>query len=398
MKKIPSHPITARFPARSPLRGDQLICYGLILIPNLLMAVQFSPQNGMESTIAMIEQLSDEPQATLARHTLSWCAINALMALALMALRYHVLLPLLRIVHHVYHAMTTLAQEAPPTKPSLLNIRAIATDVSRFALLAQEHYHHHLNARQALEDAQRALAQITLQQHNLIATTSREMVAQYQSVLTYANYLEEHMGDAANDPSLRYGFDEVCESGFNLKLIAGVLTLLRSTESPTLSPVPIATMMQQTMLTLAPSLDRRAMKLSTAEVDLSITTHSCWQTLEHVLWMMILGTIRYAADESTLRMRCLYNRDRTQAIVSIVVSELSPGKLSPQERGAYLHHQRAHLTPHMFAETIRVHANLRLAELLLTRLDASISILPLTSHSCEICLLLPVRSAVAEAA
>jgi hypothetical protein len=209
-------------------------------------------------------------------------------------------------------------------------------------------------------------------------------------VLAYANYLEEHIQRKTADAGLRYDFDDVCESSFNLTLIAGALNMLHTGTGSTPGPVPLAGLMQQTMLALAPSLDRRAMKLTTAEVDESVVATTDPHIIAQVLWMMLLGTIRYAAAESTLRMRCLASHDNTQALMSIVISELSPGCLSPEERGAHLVRQMEHLTPHMFAETIRIHANLQLAQLLLHRVDASISILPLTSHACEICLHLPI--------
>jgi hypothetical protein len=43
----------------------------------------------------------------------------------------------------------------------------------------------------------------------------------------------------------------------------------------------------------------------------------------------------------------------------------------------------------MFAETIRIHGNIQLAELLIQRIGGSISMLPLTVSSCEICVTLP---------
>lgn len=140
---------------------------------------------------------------------------------------------------------------------------------------------------------------------------------------------------------------------------------------------------------LAPSLDRRVMRLTTADVDLTVVAKSDPTIVAHVLWMLLLGTIRYAADESTLSLRCLYGDAHSKAMISIVVSELSPGALTEDERGAFLVRQMQHLTPHMFAETIRIHANMQLAEMLMQQLDGSISILPLTTQSCEICLTLP---------
>ena len=43
----------------------------------------------------------------------------------------------------------------------------------------------------------------------------------------------------------------------------------------------------------------------------------------------------------------------------------------------------------MFAETIRIHGNMQLAELLMQQLDGGIEVLPLTCRACEICLSIP---------
>jgi hypothetical protein len=109
----------------------------------------------------------------------------------------------------------------------------------------------------------------------------------------------------------------------------------------------------------------------------------------HAVWIILLGVIRYAADESTLRLRTMRVSEGKEAMLSMVVSELAPGQLSPQERHDYLARQINHMTPHMFAETIRLHGNIQLAELMMTSLSGRISILPITSYACEISIFLP---------
>jgi hypothetical protein len=131
------------------------------------------------------------------------------------------------------------------------------------------------------------------------------------------------------------------------------------------------------------------MRLTTAEVDMAVAARGDTTTVAQILWMMLLGMIRYAADESTLRIRCLHSRDGAQALLSIVVSELSPGCMSHDERGDHLTRRLQHLTPHMFAETLRIHGNVQLARLLIGRIGGDISVVPLTTASCEICMTLP---------
>ena len=52
--------------------------------------------------------------------------------------------------------------------------------------------------------------------------------------------------------------------------------------------------------------------------------------------------------------------------------------------------QMQHATPHLFAETIRMHANTQLASLMLGRAGGQLNVLPLSSHACEISLVLPL--------
>lgn len=372
---------------RTLVQVDATLGCLLILIPNLVAVLRLTHHS--RATDKILFSLSELSEKITLENIAYWCGMNLLLVGLLLTLRQYLLLPLMRIIYQLHTALISIAQDNHHPVPALLNMRVIAGDVARFAMLAQEYHRKHQEVSQALEDARSVLAQVTLQQNSLLASTSREIVVQYQSVLAYANYLEEHISSTTTDSTLRYNFDDVCESGFNLKLIADALNLLRSQQTLPVTAIAISDLMQQTMLTLAPSLDRRSMKLTTAEVDTSVHAMSNPAIIAHVLWMLLLGTIRYAADESTLRMRCLYNRERTQAIVSIVVSELSPGQLSENERSAYMLRQLQHLTPHMFAETIRIHANIQLAELLLQRIEGTISILPLTSHACEMCLIIP---------
>jgi hypothetical protein len=270
-----------------------------------------------------------------------------------------------------------------------LQVTRIAGEVGRFIGFALEHYRKYAEALHALEQSRHIIAQFALEQEALLTSTNREIATQYRSVLSYANYLEEQIISNKLDPSLRYDLDDVCESSFNLKLIAGALSMLSHGPPPTLGNVPLASLMQQTMIALAPALDRRSMKLTTAEVDMSVMAHGDAHILAHIVWMMLLGMIRYAADESTLRIRSLTSRDGTQAIISIVVSELSAGRMSENERSEHLVRQLQHLTPHMFAQTIRIHANVQLAYLLLQRVGGVIQVQALTTTSCEVCVTLP---------
>ena len=355
------------------------------IIPNLLLAIHYGS--------SMPNIPLPDSFATLPTHTyLSWLGDNCIIVSLLCIMRYWLVRPLSRISQHLRQVRITCSEAGEEGPSSILNVWHMASDVGRFASFALEYYRRYQEVSIALEQSRHIIARFAMEQETVLNSTNREISVQYRSVLSYANYLEGQIVNNKLDPSLRYDLDDICESSFNLKLIAGSLSMLSAPSTIKLGNVPLAPMMQQTILALAPALDRRSMKLTTAEVDMSVAAHGDPATLAQILWMMLLGMIRYAADESTLRLRCLHNREGTQAMLSVVISELSPNRMSESERGDHLARQLEHLTPHMFAETIRIHANVQLADLLIQRLGGNISVLPLTINSCEICMVLPVAS------
>lgn len=361
----------------------------LIFIPNVMLVLGF-PQPQPFTLHASLPELVAVAETIPVRHCLAWLAVNGALLAFLLTVRRHVLEPLRHIVQHLQQVRVALLEEAPSPDLAGLSLKYVARDINRFAAIALDYYHKHQQVSRELEHSRQIIAQFALQQRTTLSSTNREISEQYRTVLAYANYLEEQILGARLDPALRYDFDDVCESSFNLKLIAGALAALDdSAPAPTLGTVPLAPLMQKTMLALSPSLDRRSMKLTSAGVDESVAAKGDPDIIAHVLWMMLLGMIRYAAEESTLRIRCLHSRDGHEALVSIVVSELSSSQLSCEQLRVYLVRQLQHLTPQMFADSMRVQGNIQLAEMLLKQIGGSISILPLTVSACEICIVLP---------
>jgi hypothetical protein len=370
---------------------DILLLSTLCLIPNLLMGISFlqtaRPTTGEHS--GWLSALGVTLETTDLQKFVLWATANLLLLVMLFAVRRYAICPMIGVVKQVQTILGVVTQNVPKRAASMLDVRGMVNDLARMTHLALEYYLKHQQATGALQEVRTLVCEISHQQATIVRSTSREMLAQHQAVLAYANYLEERITRQAADPTLRYDFDEVSESSFNLKIIAGALGLLQTETAIKSIPVGIPLMMQQTLLALAPSLDRRGMKLTTVEVEPDVVALGDPAILAHVLWMILLGTVRYAADESTLRMRCLYNHDRSRAILSIAITELCSSTLTAEEREAFLNQQSPHATPHMFAETIRIHGNIQLADMLSKLFGGELSVLPLTSHSCEICLSLP---------
>jgi hypothetical protein len=354
----------------SRYRMDMLLVAVLMILPNSIMIYAM-------------------PAWPIVQLAMTWGALNVIIVGVIIGLRQWLLLPLSLVAHQLHQLRTTYHEEAGIAISSPLQVARIAGEMGRFIGFAVEQYRKHAEVLHELENSRHIIAQFALEQEALLTSTNREIATQYRSVLSYANYLEGQIISNKLDPSLRYDLDDVCESSFNLKLIAGALSMLNHGPPPGLDHVLLAPLMQQTMFALAPALDRRSMKLTTAEVDLSVVAKGDAGILAHIVWMMLLGMIRYAADESTLRMRSFYSRDGSQAMMSMVVSELAAGRMTEDERGEHLVRQLQHLTPHMFAETIRIHAHVQLVDLLLKRLGGTIHVQALTTNSCEVCVTLP---------
>lgn len=315
-------------------------------------------------------------------------AVNLITYLVYRGVKHCIVHPLKHMAHEIGHlrAKQVLAPEMQLQPFSIANL---AREVQHLGHVAAEYYHKHSEVSRELAEARHAIAQFSARYRLLIGSTSREHGAQHRAVLGYANYLEERVMAKQADPVLRYDFDDVCESSFSLTLLTNAMAMLDHAPAEP-ENVSLASMLQQTLIKLAPALDRRSMKLSSAGVDMSVGAHKDVGRLSFAVWMMLLGLIRYAQDESTLSLRTHESCDGREAILSIIVSELSPGSLSEDERGDYLARRISYHAPHMFAETVREQANVQLASLLLEPAQGRVIVVPLTATSCEVSLALPI--------
>lgn len=378
------HPFSNAF-ATVRSRVRRLPLQELVLATSILAGLNLAVLTGLPTwDMLPLQGFSLQPMTVIIT-----VGCNVVAWVLLLIVQKHVLQPWARMVQLLRHAGETLSEEQGQLTLSGLSLRDMAGTLARFTSHSQDAFAKYTMLEKELEASRQLLATLSAQQQVVIATANREVTEQYRYVLAYANYLDQHIARHRADKQLRYDFDDLCESGFNLKLITQSLELL-SHGPPPCGPVALVELLLQTMLTLAPALERRAMRLSTEGTDEEIVAYAHAPVVSHALWMLLLGTIRYAAPESTLCLRCLPSVDGEQAIITILISELSPGQLTPEERYDHLVRQMQHVTPHMFAETIRTHANAQLAELMLFSVGGRVQLLPISSHVCEISLFLPI--------
>lgn len=381
-RSLRSLSVHARPHGDSPMWMQRFALIGLVASLNALFVGEIMLPFGGDSFWHNLHYSFAELQS---RDTQLWLAVNSALFSCYLLTRWRYASPMARMRQLMHQTSGFLEQPLVP-QPGMASMLG---QMAALSALVKEQSRARRELMHELDAVRQVLTQCMLQQDAMLTTTNREIITQYQSVLAYANYLDEQVTARSADSQMRFDFDDVCESSFILKLIGGALEELRRPAERQSVPVPLAGLMQQTMLALVPSLERRAMKLTTAEVDESVIAQSDPRILTHVVWMMLLGLIRYAADESTLRMRCLYDSERNHAMLSIVVNELAPGRMTPDERAAHLIRQMQHGNAPMFAETIRIHAQVQLAELLLKQMDARIEVVALSGYACEICLSLP---------
>lgn len=370
----PDQRILERYPQheRTLVLLDWLTFALLLFLPNLTLLHLFS-QGPSLPWLAMLAV---------------WLSADLLWVRLLLSMRRQLIRPLYTIVVHALQ----IAGSSRPDGTSLegrIRFEQLAGDLGQIARELSDQRRRHAQTYEALQQARQAIAMLTEQNNAIIISASREMMAQYHAVLGYAGYVEEQQTGARQEASLD-DLDEVSESAFNLKLIASALQWLQNPTPPRVQRVTLAELLQDMMLSLVPSLDRRAMTLTSADIAYEVCAAADPDQLQHALWMVLLGVVRYAASESSLRLRCCYSHDATRALMSVVVSELSPAQVSEQERAAYLARKARQADAHLFAETIRVHANLQLAQMMLATNGGTISVVPLTHLSCEICISLPI--------
>ncbi len=186
-------------------------------------------------------------------------------------------------------------------------------------------------------------------------------------------------------------FDALLEHSFNIQLQLRAVEML----SARASCLHVAELINPTqtlsriLVPLAAALDRRTMKLSSAAWSERTNVRIPQETLELVCWLVLLGTVRYAEDESELTLSCEPATDGSATFITCLVSELAPASMHASERAAFMQQKEKHTSAHMFAHTLQHAPNLSLAAHLLARAGGELMIHPHTPTRCLIEMRLP---------
>jgi hypothetical protein len=230
-----------------------------------------------------------------------------------------------------------------------------------------------------------------LSEYEKNAPLKDELKGMFTRVHGYAKMLEENIARNHADPSLRDEFDELSEHCVNLQLLTRGMELLQNGRifAPMGGYINPASAMSGMLLALSTALERRNMSLSTLRWNEHATARIDSALLELILWLTLLGAVRYAEEESTLSLSCESAADGSGTYITCLITELAPATMLAEERLAYMLEKSKYQNAHMFAHTLASNTNYMLASQLIERTGGTLNVHPRTQNSCLVELILP---------
>lgn len=230
----------------------------------------------------------------------------------------------------------------------------------------------------------------SLNDYQSLADLHGDMKHLFKRIALYSQMLEETLARHASASALRDTFDELSEQSFNLQLFIAAFERLRQpTARGSAERINPTQTLSRVLVPLASALDRRSMQLSSAAWDERARAYARNDELELMVWLILLGTVRYAEDESTLVLSCEPSADGATTFITCLVTELAPAAMSPHERADFMDAHHKYQSAHMFAYTLAASTNITLASRLAQRVHGSLTVHPRTQTSCMIELSLP---------
>lgn len=238
--------------------------------------------------------------------------------------------------------------------------------------------------------------QLSASQHTITQLQSQHQLrGEMKTLFSSIRSIAKEMDDAAS----RYGaagstcesFDALREQSFNLQLLLRGMEMLNERSSciavtESINPTAI---LSRILLPLSSALDARAMKLSSAAWSERTSVRMPPPALELIGWLVLLGIVRYAEDESELTLSCEPATDGSATFITCLISELAPASMHASERASFMNTKEKHTSAHMFAHTLAQSPNIKIACALSQRYGAALSIHSHTPTRCLIELTLP---------
>lgn len=264
-----------------------------------------------------------------------------------------------------------------------------------FSLLIQ----HALSLRDEQDKLHRQFTQAQLTIETLMRSHRRlnhgafhETLHVFRTIQSYAQYLEDMVLAKRADETVRYDYDEVCEAAGNLQfLMEGMSHLLQEDSGTTerrLSMCDAGSVLGQFLVHITPSLERRAMRITSRHFPKELFLYTQEPLLRHLLWALLYVCLRYAEDDSTLNIEGKDGRERVT--IRFFVTHSNPAALSVGERDAYLSAlTNSDHSIHMFAHALSQHPNMQIASKLAAALNGVVDCVPQGPYCCMLELTLP---------
>lgn len=271
-------------------------------------------------------------------------------------------------------------------QPEIRSFKALCRELRQLTDNAIETHRMQMQLKMRLESQQKKLGE-----YEAHVPFKSELKGMFEQVRAYSQMLEYSVAKNRTDPDLREAFDELSEHCVNLQLLTRGLDVLqqrRIFENANMHTNP-ASAMSGLLLSLSTALERRNMSLSTLAWDEKVTAKIDPSLLELVMWLVLLGAIRYAEDESTLNLSCEPDYTTGCTYITCLITELAPLSMLAEERLAFMEEKSKYQNAHMFAHTLAGNTNYILANKLAAKAGATLNVHPLTQTSCLVELVLP---------
>lgn len=223
-------------------------------------------------------------------------------------------------------------------------------------------------------------------------SVSKEFKALIQAIGQVASQIDEHAAEMKSREHYQpAGMDALCEQSFNLQLLIAGIDLLQQRSgclsvTKSINPTHI---FSRILVPFSSALDVRNMKLSSAAWSENTTVRMPAQTLETLCWLVLMGCLRYAEDESELTLSCEPATDGSVTFITCLISELAPATMHTSERASFMEKKAKHQSAHMFAHTLEQSANMQIAQRLCEHYGGHVLIHPHSPTRCMIEIALP---------
>jgi hypothetical protein len=173
--------------------------------------------------------------------------------------------------------------------------------------------------KKQLHEALSIIKQLQQDRLAFYRATSLEIQQAFDLISNYATVLEDKILQHNLDPNHQYDFDDVSESGENLKFIANSFYLLSAYENqqytPSAIPSNIPNILHELVHILEPNITRRNVHF-TSDIDDRLSIFTTDEVLvRHLLWVLCYLAINFAADESEISLIAAKNdNDMTLSI------------------------------------------------------------------------------------